>query len=83
MRTLNPQVMRPAPTVHYRFDETRERVCGVTLIRCGGHFSDSSVLHWADGAAETGVLFTGDPNIVVYRPSLEPLAFQTTSARVW
>ena len=33
---------------------------GLTVVRCGGHFPGSSVLHWRDGADETGVLFSGD-----------------------
>lgn len=40
---------------------------GVTLLRLGGHFPGSSVLHWA-GHAEHGaggVLFTGCPGLVL------------------
>jgi hypothetical protein len=33
---------------------------GVSLIRCGGHFPGSTVLHWAQGAGGLGVLLTGD-----------------------
>lgn len=33
---------------------------GLTMIRCGGHFPGSSVLHWAAGAGGAGVLLTGD-----------------------
>ncbi len=34
---------------------------GVTVLRCGGHFPGSSVLHWANGGVEgAGALFTGD-----------------------
>ena len=33
---------------------------GVTLIRCGGHFPGSDVLHWAQGADGRGALLTGD-----------------------
>ncbi|HZY44607.1 MAG TPA: MBL fold metallo-hydrolase, partial [Anaerolineae bacterium] len=38
---------------------------GVTLIRCGGHFPGSTVLHWADGANGHGALLTGDTITVV------------------
>ena len=38
---------------------------GITLIRTGGHFTGSSVLHWADGAEGRGVLMTGDSIMVV------------------
>ena len=30
------------------------------MIRCGGHFPGSSVLHWQAGADGNGVLLTGD-----------------------
>jgi hypothetical protein len=33
---------------------------GITLIRCGGHFPGSNVLHWASGAEGQGTLLTGD-----------------------
>ena len=33
---------------------------GLTLVRCGGHFAGSSVLHWAGGAGGRGALLTGD-----------------------
>jgi glyoxylase-like metal-dependent hydrolase (beta-lactamase superfamily II) len=33
---------------------------GVTLVRCGGHFPGSTVLHWAAGAEGQGVLLAGD-----------------------
>ncbi|HEY2133682.1 MAG TPA: MBL fold metallo-hydrolase [Acetobacteraceae bacterium] len=33
---------------------------GITLVRCGGHFPGSAVLHWAQGAGGRGALLTGD-----------------------
>jgi len=30
------------------------------LIRCGGHFEGSDVLHWAGGADGRGAILTGD-----------------------
>ena len=33
---------------------------GMTLIRCGGHFPGSAVLHWAQGAGGQGVILSGD-----------------------
>jgi glyoxylase-like metal-dependent hydrolase (beta-lactamase superfamily II) len=33
---------------------------GINLIRCGGHFPGSTVLHWAQGAGGLGALLTGD-----------------------
>jgi len=32
----------------------------VTLIRAGGHFEGSTVLHWANGPGQGGALFSGD-----------------------
>jgi glyoxylase-like metal-dependent hydrolase (beta-lactamase superfamily II) len=32
----------------------------LTVVRCGGHFPGSSILHWHEGAAGKGALFTGD-----------------------
>lgn len=40
--------------------ETSALAFGLTLIRCGGHFDGSTVLHWASGAGGRGVLLTGD-----------------------
>jgi glyoxylase-like metal-dependent hydrolase (beta-lactamase superfamily II) len=58
-------VMRPDPAVAFWGGETREIADGITLIRTGGHFPGSSVLHWADGAGGRGVLMTGDSIMVV------------------
>jgi glyoxylase-like metal-dependent hydrolase (beta-lactamase superfamily II) len=33
---------------------------GITVLRLGGHFPGSAVLHWPDGAGGRGALFTGD-----------------------
>jgi hypothetical protein len=33
---------------------------GVTLVRCGGHFAGSAVVHWAGGAEGAGALLSGD-----------------------
>lgn len=41
-------------------NETCELAPGLTLIRCGGHFPGSDVLHWANGAEGRGVLLAGD-----------------------
>jgi glyoxylase-like metal-dependent hydrolase (beta-lactamase superfamily II) len=37
----------------------------ITLIRCGGHFPGSTVLHWPAGADGKGALMTGDTIMVV------------------
>lgn len=53
-------VMRSSPTIEYWSDDTFSPWAGITLIRCGGHFPGSTVLHWAGGAGGRGALFTGD-----------------------
>jgi glyoxylase-like metal-dependent hydrolase (beta-lactamase superfamily II) len=60
-----PWVMRPDPTIHFWEGETHELLPGTTIIRCGGHFPGSCVLHWAAGAEGKGTLFTGDTIYVV------------------
>jgi glyoxylase-like metal-dependent hydrolase (beta-lactamase superfamily II) len=60
-----PWVMRPDDAIQYWEGEAREIVPGVTAIRCGGHFPGSTALHWADGAAGKGALFTADTITVV------------------
>jgi glyoxylase-like metal-dependent hydrolase (beta-lactamase superfamily II) len=57
--------MRPDDAIHYwEGEDTLELLPGVTLLRCGGHFPGSSVLHWRDAQNGdnngTGALFTGD-----------------------
>ncbi|HRW05980.1 MAG TPA: hypothetical protein P5121_12830 [Caldilineaceae bacterium] len=58
-------VMRPDPAIVYWETETYSVNAEITLIRCGGHFPGSSVLHWSQGAAGKGVLLTGDTIMVV------------------
>jgi glyoxylase-like metal-dependent hydrolase (beta-lactamase superfamily II) len=57
-------VMRPDPVVEF-YDDAIEVVPGVTLVRCGGHFEGSAVLHWKQGADGRGALLTGDSISVV------------------
>lgn len=47
------------------YDDVATPVPGVTLIRCGGHFAGSAVLHWPSGAGGHGTLLTGDTIQVV------------------
>jgi glyoxylase-like metal-dependent hydrolase (beta-lactamase superfamily II) len=58
-------VMRPDECIKFWKGERQEIAPGITLIRTGGHFPGSTVLHWADGAAGKGVLMTGDSIMVV------------------
>jgi len=53
-------VARPDPAIRYWDGETHPLQEGITLIRCGGHFPGSTVLHWAAGAQARGALLTGD-----------------------
>jgi hypothetical protein len=53
-------VMRPDPAYVFWEGATMPLVEGITLIRCGGHFKGSTVLHWSQGAGGLGVLLTGD-----------------------
>jgi hypothetical protein len=52
--------MRPDKSIVYWEGETRTLADGLTLIRCGGHFEGSTILHWAGGANGLGALLTGD-----------------------
>jgi glyoxylase-like metal-dependent hydrolase (beta-lactamase superfamily II) len=60
-----PWVMRPDPAVRYWTGETLSPLADLTLVRCGGHFPGSTVLHWPAGAGGRGALFTGDTIYVV------------------
>jgi len=53
-------VMRPDPAFVFWEGETHSLVGELTLIRCGGHFPGSDVLHWPQGAEGHGALLTGD-----------------------
>ena len=57
-------VMRPDKAIAFWSGATLDLGQGVTLIRCGGHFDGSAVLHWAAGAGGRGALFTGDTIMV-------------------
>jgi glyoxylase-like metal-dependent hydrolase (beta-lactamase superfamily II) len=65
---LRPHVMRPSPNIRYWSGETCDLDQGITLIRCGGHFEGSTVLHWAAGENGKGALFTGDTIMVAADP---------------
>jgi glyoxylase-like metal-dependent hydrolase (beta-lactamase superfamily II) len=51
---------RPSPAVvHFEGDEIQP-LDGLRVLRLGGHFHGSTVLHWPAGAAGRGALLTGD-----------------------
>ena len=58
-------VMRPDERISYWSGETLALQDSVTLIRLGGHFPGSTVLHWRDGADGRGILCSGDTIQVV------------------
>jgi len=58
--SLERWVMRPDPVIEYWNTETHEVGEGLTLIRCGGHFTGSTALHWAAGAEGRGALLSCD-----------------------
>jgi glyoxylase-like metal-dependent hydrolase (beta-lactamase superfamily II) len=60
-----PWVMRPDPAIVFWEGEQHQLGEGLTLVRCGGHFPGSTVLHWAAGAGGRGTLLTGDTIYVV------------------
>ncbi len=57
-------VLRPGEAVVW-WDDRLEVAPGVTLIRCGGHFAGSAVLHLADAADGRGALLVGDTMMVL------------------
>ena len=60
-------VTRPDAAIRFWEGETAEVLpnSGLTLVRCGGHFPGSCVLHWPGGAGGAGALLTGDTITVV------------------
>jgi glyoxylase-like metal-dependent hydrolase (beta-lactamase superfamily II) len=63
----NAFVTRPDAAVVHWDGETADPLpgSGLTLIRCGGHFPGSCVLHWPSGAEGAGALLTADTIYVV------------------
>jgi hypothetical protein len=53
-------VMRPDPCVTFWAGDTHPIGDGLTLLRVGGHFEGSTLLHWATGAEGKGALLVGD-----------------------
>ena len=60
-----PWVMRPDDAIKFWEGDAQELLPGLTVLRCGGHFPGSSVLHWAEGAGGKGALFTAATIMVV------------------
>ncbi len=53
-------VMRPSERITFWSGETHSLMDDISLIRLGGHFPGSTVLHWANDANGQGLLLTGD-----------------------
>lgn len=53
-------VMHRSDLITFWSEEAREIAPGITLIRCGGHFAGSTLLHDAKGAEGRGILCAGD-----------------------
>lgn len=58
-------VMRQDPTMHFWEGDSKALWDGLTIIKAGGHFEGSSLLHWPAGANGNGAIFTGDTIMVV------------------
>lgn len=58
-------VQYPNEMLRYWADETAALIPDMTVVRCGGHFPGSTVLHWAESESGEGALFTGDTIQVV------------------
>jgi glyoxylase-like metal-dependent hydrolase (beta-lactamase superfamily II) len=55
-----PWMPRLDPVIQWWGGETLRVNPALTVVRIGGHFPGSSVLHWPEGAGGDGALFTGD-----------------------
>ncbi len=62
-------VMRPDPAIRFWDGDTLALGRDLTLVRLGGHFPGSTVLHWKAGANHGGALLTGDTLQVVADPN--------------
>jgi len=60
-----PWVMRRDDAIQYWTDDRLKINPDLTLIRVGGHFPGSSVLHWSRGDQDQGALLSGDTIQVV------------------
>ncbi len=57
-------VMRPDPVIEFWNEETHRLNQEVSLYRCGGHYTGSTVLHWSEGAEGLGVMLSSDSMFV-------------------
>lgn len=62
-------VTRPDPAIEL-WTDTADLPGGVRLVRCGGHFPGSAVLHLPDAANGRGAILTGDTVKGVMQPGM-------------
>ncbi len=53
-------VMHDDPVLRFWDGDGLDLWDGIRVVRCGGHFTGSSVLHWPAGADGSGAILTGD-----------------------
>ncbi|MBC7989244.1 MAG: MBL fold metallo-hydrolase [Luteimonas sp.] len=58
-------VRRPSSNIEFWSGDEHALSGSVTLLRAGGHFPGSAVIHWKDGPRDGGALFPGDALQVV------------------
>jgi len=58
-------VMQASPAIKYWDGNSKKLNDEVSLIRCGGHFTGSTVMHYSSAADGNGAIFTGDTITVV------------------
>lgn len=64
-------VQRPSKNIEFWRGDTLSLGGGVTLVRTGGHFPGSTVLHWDVAVHGRGALFVGDsPQVATNRRSV-------------
>lgn len=64
-------VQRRSRTIEFWRGDTLPLGGGVTLVRTGGHFPGSTVLHWENGVRGRGAMFVGDsPQVAQNRRSV-------------
>jgi hypothetical protein len=62
--SARPWVQYPTEAISYWQGDMLPLFGGVTLVRLGGHFACSSVLHWRGGAGGAGAVLSGDTIMV-------------------
>ena len=58
-------VMRPSERIAFWSGDLLKLAGDISVVRLGGHFPGSTVLHWTSGAGGRGILLTGDTIYVV------------------